>query len=422
MTLLRNTSITVAARFVVTGAAAISALVVATTLGAKGAGTFAQVRVLPHVIAALLGAGITIANPYLIGARRYSVQAIVETSVAIGLLLSALGFAAWMACAHLLDAHIFTELSRSAVVAVGVGIPLQLLCNYLNSVQQGLQTFKGANAVLCLEEIASLALVLPLLFGIGGMPLVVAASVGGSAAGCLGAIVLLWRQGLRPWPRLHRAIAGEAMRLGVKGHVGRVANMLNWRLDLMILSALASVEVVGCYAVASKVAEFFRPLSASLTFVLRPLIASLPVAEARARGVFLYRRVFAINLGAIVVMAIAGGPLILHVFGAEFAPAVPAFHILLIGLAAHGADGVLNGYNVGIGKPEFNTYTALAGLVVTVIGDLALIPQYSLAGAAIASSAAYTVKAVTLTAIFLATSGITLRQLVGFEEYAPNAA
>jgi O-antigen/teichoic acid export membrane protein len=152
------------------------------------------------------------------------------------------------------------------------------------------------------------------------------------------------------------------------------------------------------------------------------LIASLSLTEARVRGVFLYRRVFLINLAAVVVLAFAGEPLIIYFFGAEFAGAVPAFQILLIGLAAHGADGVLSGYNVGIGRPEFNTYTALAGLLVTVAGNLLLIPSYGLIGAAIASSAAYTVKAATFTAIFLVTSGISFPQLCGLKEYSPDPA
>lgn len=421
MSLVRNTSITVVARLIVTGAAAVSAMIVATTLGAKGAGTFAQVRVLPSVIAALLGGGVTIAAPYLIGGRKYPVQAITETTVAIGLALGAVGVAIWILASHFLHSHVFTELSGPAAMAVGLSIPLQVLLNYLNSIQQGLQTFKKANIVLCTEEIVTLLLVLPLLAGVGGNNLIWISDMSGTAVAVLVAIMFLVRKGIWPFPRFHRAITVEAITLGIKGHVGRIANLLNWRLDLMILSFLAPVDVVGYYAVASKVAELFRPLSASLTFVLRPLIASLPLHEARARGVYLYRRFFTINLAAVVVMTFTGPPIILHFFGPDFAAAVPAFQILLFGLAAHGADGVVNGYNVGIGRPEFNSYTALAGMVVTVIGDFALIPSYSLIGAAFTSSLAYTVKAVAMTAIFLSTSGVSVRQLIGFEEYLPDA-
>jgi hypothetical protein len=60
--------------------------------------------------------------------------------------------------------------------------------------------------------------------------------------------------------------------------------------------------------------------------------------------------------------------------------------------------------------------------VVTVIGDLLFIPPYGLIGAAAVSSVAYTVKAVTFTVIFLATSGVSLAQLCGLKQYSPDTA
>ena len=41
-------------------------------------GVFALARVVPTVVAALLGAGVTMSNAYLVGGRRYSIQAITE--------------------------------------------------------------------------------------------------------------------------------------------------------------------------------------------------------------------------------------------------------------------------------------------------------------------------------------------------------
>ncbi len=423
MNLVQNTSITVVAKLLSTAAAALSALVVANTLGAKGAGTFALVRVLPAVIAAVLGAGITIANPYLVGSRRYSAQAITETTVARGIATGILGWLGWFACGALLHTSFYSELSRSAALLVGLAIPLNILRDYLNSVQQGLQTFKAANLVLFMDDFISLLLVVPLFWGVPeASTLIVVASVAGTAASVVTAAACLVYHGIRPWPRFHREITIESIRFGLKGHVGRMANMLTWRLDVMILSALGSIEVVGYCSVAHKAAELFRPLSASLSFVLRPLIAGLSAGEARAKGVFLYRRVFLINLGAVAALALTGRPLIIHLFGAEFEAAVPAFQILLVGLAAHGADGVLSGYNVGIGRPEFNTYTALAGLAVTLLGTFLLVPPFGLIGAAVASSAAYTVKAITFTVIFLITSGVTFPQLLGLKQYSPDPA
>ena len=423
MKLVRNVSITMVTSFLSTGAAALAAMLVANVLGAKGAGVFALARVVPTVVAAVLGAGVTMSNAYLVGGRRFSIQAITEASMALALVIGFIGWGAWIAGGSFIHARFFSSLSETAVLLVGISIPLQMIRNYLNSVQQGLQTFTEANIVLLVEDVATLLLVLPLLWGVqSGPTVIVFAAVGGSAVSCLASIWYLVKHGYKPWPRLHRELSLEMMRFGLKGHIGRIANMLNWRLDVMILSMLAPVETVGYYAVATKVAETFRPLSAAFTFVLRPMIASLSVSEARAQGVALYRRVFALNLVLVFIMAFAGGPIIIRMFGPDFAAAVPAFQILLIGLAALGGAGVLNGYNVGIGRPEFNSYTALAGLVITVIGDVTLIPSYSLMGAAFTSSVAYTVKAAALTFLFLSTSGISLPQLMGMKEYSPDAA
>jgi O-antigen/teichoic acid export membrane protein len=184
---------------------------------------------------------------------------------------------------------------------------------------------------------------------------------------------------------------------------------------------MAPVNVVGYYSVASKVAEMFRPLSAGLNFVLRPLIATLSAEEAAERGARMYRWSFGINMIAVAILAVVAKPLVLRFFGDEFAAAVPALYILLIGLAARGSEGVISGYNVGIGKPEYNTYAALIGLVITLFGDITTIPTWSLIGAAWTSTIAYTAKAVAYTMIFLSTSGMTLSQLIGLEAVYPNA-
>ena len=73
-----------------------------------------------------------------------------------------------------------------------------------------------------------------------------------------------------------------------------------------------------------------------------------------------------------------------------------------IGPVGFGVDGVLNGFYVGTGRPEFNAYAAVVGLVITLAGDLTLITRYGLMGAAVTSAVAYTAKALALVAIFVA--------------------
>jgi len=404
----KNVSITFATSLLSSGATAIGALVVANALGARGAGLFTLARVVPTVAAAVLGAGITIANPYFIGGRRHSVQAIAETNVLLGLVLGLVGLAGWILAAPVLMTSFYRQVAVWPVVVLGLTVPILLLRNYLNAIQQGLQAFTEANLGLFVEDLGGMILVLPLLWTSAAETaelLVILAPLAGAIVSLVVAVCDLRRRGIRLLPRLRWAVAVEMLRFGIKGYLARLANMLSWRLDLMILSTLGSAEAVGYYAVATKVAETVRPLSGSLNFVLRPLFATLPAEEARTQGVHLLRSFFAVNLLAVVALWLSCGIIVDRLFGPEFAAAIPACRMLLVGLVGFGVDGVLNGFNVGTGRPEFNAYAAVVGLVITLAGDLTLITRYGLTGAAVTSAVAYTAKALALAAIFVCFTG-----------------
>ena len=402
----KNVSITFATSLLSSGATAIGALVVANTLGARGAGLFTLARVVPTVAAGLLGAGITVANPYFIGRRRHSVQRIAETNMLLGLVLGLVGLGGWILAGPLLMTSFYRHVAAWPVMVLGISVPVLLVRNYLNAIQQGLQAFRGANLVLFVEDLGGMMLVLPLLWmsSADGTAerLVLLAPLAGAAVSLIVAVADLTRRGIRLLPRVRRALVVEMLRFGIKGYLARIANMLSWRLDIMILSTLGSAEAVGYYAVATKVAETVRPLSGSLNFVLRPLFASLPAGEARTHGIRLLRSFCAVNLLAVAALWLACGIVVDRLFGSEFAPAIPACRILLVGLLGFGVDGVLNGFYVGTGRPELNAYAAVVGLVITLAGDLTLISRYGLMGAAVTSAVAYTAKALALGAIFVA--------------------
>ena len=74
---------------------------------------------------------------------------------------------------------------------------------------------------------------------------------------------------------------------------------------------------------------------------------------------------------------------------------VPA-QIILLGLLTYGVGAVITAYLYGAGRPGQNSLAVGAGLIVTVILDIVLIPPFHATGAAIASAVAYTVNSVVL--------------------------
>src|SRR5256885_16319603 len=96
--------------FLSTGAAALAAMLVANQLGAKGAGVFALTRVVPTVVAAVLGAGVTMSNAYLVGGRCYSIQAITEASMSLALIIGFIGWGRRIACGITVHVRRFSTL------------------------------------------------------------------------------------------------------------------------------------------------------------------------------------------------------------------------------------------------------------------------------------------------------------------------
>jgi O-antigen/teichoic acid export membrane protein len=104
---------------------------------------------------------------------------------------------------------------------------------------------------------------------------------------------------------------------------------------------------------------------------------------------------------AAIPVALLTSPVMRLLYGEQFDTAVTPARVLLVGMLLAGASGVASAYLYGRGTPGLNSIVLGLGLVVTVVLDLLLIPQFGALGAAVASTAAY-----------LATDGLLIVLLV----------
>jgi O-antigen/teichoic acid export membrane protein len=100
------------------------------------------------------------------------------------------------------------------------------------------------------------------------------------------------------------------------------------------------------------------------------------------------------------------------IFGAAFRPSVTPLLWLLPGIVAFSVANVIASYFAGIGKPRLNFYVALAGLAVTVLFDLLLIPALGIAGAAIASTLSYSASTAVIIWLFVRESSLPVRRVL----------
>jgi len=168
-----------------------------------------------------------------------------------------------------------------------------------------------------------------------------------------------------------------------------VVTLLNLRLDFILLNIMAGPAVLGIYAIASKFAELLKVPGMALTYVLYPEYARMDRREAAERARRLIPRAGCAIALACVPLLLTAGFVIPALYGDAFHAAVTPMRIIVVGLALEGVAGVISGYLYGTGRPGLNSWAMGAGLALTVVLDLALIPPFGATGAALASATAY---------------------------------
>jgi len=390
----------IAARLGALAALGVATVLVARVGGPSGVGAFTLLRVLPGLAGVLAAAGLPGAVPYFLAARSDDPR-LRPTLAAVTCLGSTVAGLGWLALSPALYRLFFRPWGFGLVLAAGLATFSQLFVAVGKSLLQGGNDLPGANVAIVGEEAAFLPLYLVLLpLGRGTAPLL-AALVLADVAVAAGIAVRLRAAGFfRRWGTPDARLARDICAYGARGQLGGLLSLLNLRLDVAILGALAGPAVLGVYAVASKYAELLRLPGLAMTYVLYPAFARRDSANAWIRTKALLFRAACLNLAAAVPLALAAVLVLPSLYGTAFRGAVHPAWILLGGLLGESVAGLITAYLYGVGRPGLNSLAIGAGVVVTVVGDLALIPAHGAAGAAVASALAYGCTCATLLLCF----------------------
>ncbi|PYU01234.1 MAG: hypothetical protein DMG38_04255 [Acidobacteria bacterium] len=184
---------------------------------------------------------------------------------------------------------------------------------------------------------------------------------------------------------------------GAPSAVGSVPQMFNLRLDQMLMAALFAPRQLGLYVVAVAWSGAAAPAASAIGAVAFPRVASqrLAAAGAETLGQTIRLGILACACvgGVVLILAPVGIPLL---FGARFAPAIPAALILTVAGAVLGLNVILEEGVRGLGDTRVILWSELAGLVTTIAALALLLRPLGIVGAAIASLLAYVAVCVSL--------------------------
>lgn len=390
---------------------AVSGIILARLLGPEGKGVFTAVTTAAGMIALLVEFGLRTAMTRAIAAGRATWKDALATTLALYGMLSLV----WVPILILLlltqRERLFADLPLALLTLGLIIVPLSLLRGALHSVLDGHHLLPETRALLLVERFSIILgyLLFIVFFGLGVRGAVLAL-LAGTAVGLLATLLLMRRLDNPGPPRIRRELIPELFRFGRAIYASFLAQSFNYRLDALILFAITGDAAVGLYSVAVALAEMPLNLPDSMASVLFPRVSS-DTDGAEVRTAHLSRVTVFVILASGLVMALVGYPFIALTFGPKFVGAYPALLALWPGMILLGQSKLMSADLAARGLPQHPARASWISLIVTLGLDFALIPILGIMGAAIASSAAYTVSAVIIYLAYRRETGTTLRDL-----------
>ena len=364
-------------------------LVVSRYLGPEGRGQIAFLTTIAFLTSHLASMGVNEATANLAGTEPEKRRALAGNALLLALVFGVVAAGVVAALIAVVPA-VGGEAEPALRWLTLACIPVLILEIYLRFLVQADYSFGVSNAAWLVPPVLNVAVNTALaLAGVLSVRTAVATWLFGQV---LATGILCWWVATRlaGFGRPDGSLARRSLAFGIRSHLGRIMLLGNYRLDQWILGAVAGARELGLYSVAVAWAEALFYLPTALAAVQRPDLvrAATDAAGRQAAAVFRVAAMLTIVLG--IGLVVAAPVLCVTAFGSEFEGAVDDLRILAFGGVGVVALKLLGNALTAQARPLLATAAIGTGFLSTIVLDALLIPSHGGTGAAIASSASYT--------------------------------
>jgi O-antigen/teichoic acid export membrane protein len=344
---------------------------------------------------ALGSLGIGVANVYLIGQKEFRLSDIASNSLYVSILFGSIGIVVSYIAIKFAFFSTFKGATDKVILAALVAIPARYFLIYGSTILAGTLNIKRYNIAFLTEALAlfclfTFSLVL-LKKGLYGAIVSQTLSTFIASVVCLLFILKIAQVKLV----FNRQLLRRSISFGFGGYILSLVKFSNLRLGLFLVSYYLGAKEVGIYAVAVSIAALVLHIPDAVRLTLYPTVAS---SSSSKMSSYLTTKVCRqVLLAAILssILLFVGAKLGIPTFyGLKFRPSIDPLKILLPGVICLGISRLLCSDLAGRGKPMVSGYSGLAGLTVTILADITLIPRLGVQGAALASTLSYFVMSI----------------------------
>ena len=174
--------------------------------------------------------------------------------------------------------------------------------------------------------------------------------------------------------------------------VAILGTVMNWT-DTLMLGYFKTTDVVGLYNGALPLANLIPMTLNSMGFIYVPIVSGLYskkfMGEMGRMYQVLTKWIFSITIPLFFILFLFPETVLNFLFGLNYIQAASALRILALGFMFHAFLG-LNGLSLMVmGETRFLMLTSLFGAISNVVLNVALIPNFGIVGAALASLTSY---------------------------------
>ncbi len=385
--LRRNVFESYGTRVLVVAVTFATAVVIARELGPSGRGFYAVAAAVGAIGVQFSNLGLHLSNTYYVAKDRALLPALIGNTLAVVFVagvvtvLTGVGLVFWQ---KLSPVH--GTLLILALASVPVGLAYLLTQGLL----LGVNEVRAYNQIECGSKLLVLALIcIPALVHLGTVELFFGLTLLSVLLGFLWALLRLRRVSTEPL-ELSLTVFRQSIGTGINAYVILFFGFLVLRIDLLMVKYMLGATEAGYYSISQVLAENTMMFPVVLGSLLFPKLSALKGREEKLQ--LANKAVLAtaaLMLPAVVIGALAAGPIISIAFGRSFLPAVAPFVWLMPGIYFLGIETVMVQLLNSEGFPPIIVAAWIADTVVNVAVNFWAIPRYGITGASIVSSVCY---------------------------------
>jgi O-antigen/teichoic acid export membrane protein len=183
---------------------------------------------------------------------------------------------------------------------------------------------------------------------------------------------------------------GKIMKYGGFLQTANALQLFNYRLSFFFIDHFLGRSFLGIYNAGIQLSEGIWIFGKSFAVVQYSNISNSNDPEYAVRlTLLMMKTVFVIAFFCLVVLTILPEQFYMLLFGPEFGNVKKVVLFLSPGILALSASQILSHYFSGTGRQHHNAIGSAAGLAVTLLAGITLIPLMGLAGAGLTASLAY---------------------------------